>query len=109
MNGQEIVALYEMIWSISRLMLEAAKKNEWDDLVVLDEKRSGLLDKLGVSDQGRLADGQLNEQKTEWIQKILACDAETRPLVEEWMAELRQILDSLGAEKKLIGAYADLG
>lgn len=107
MNGQEIVALYEIVWSITRLMQEAAKKSEWDDLAVLDEKRIGLLEKLMASDRGDLADIQLNGQKAEWIRKILVCDAETKSLAEEWMVELRQILDSLGAEKKLIGAYAD--
>lgn len=109
MNGNEIVATYEAVWGATQLMLDAARKNEWDDLPALEEKRFVFVEKLMASDQGDLSDSQLNARKSELIQDILASDAETRELTETWMAELRQILDSISAEKKLNDAYADHG
>lgn len=106
MGGDEIVASYKVISGITREMLDAAKKNEWDDLAALEEKRFALMGKLMAADKGDLLDARLNAKKTELIQNILACDVETRKLTENWMIELRQILDSIGTEKRLNDAYA---
>lgn len=109
MNGNEIVATYEAVWGITQQMLDAARKNEWDDLPALEEKRFVYVEKLMASDNGDLLDAPLSARKTELIQNILSSDAETKALTDDWMVELRQILDSIGAEKKLNAAYADHG
>lgn len=107
MNGNEIVATYEAVWDITQLMLDAARKNEWDDLPALEERRHVFVEKLMASDQGNLSDAQLNAKKSELIRNILDSDAETKELTEVWMVELRQIIDSIGSEKKLNNAYAE--
>lgn len=109
MNGDEIIATYEAVWDCTQLMLEAARKNEWDELPALEEKRFVFVEKLRQSDQEDSADVELNAKKSELIQRILASDAETKDLTEAWMVELRQILDSIGTEKKLNNAYTDHG
>lgn len=105
-NSQEIIATYEAVLALTRQMLEAARKNEWDDLATLEVKRFNLIERLMASDMNDLSDGQLNSKKAELIQNILAGDTETRTLAQAWMVELREILDSLGAEKKLKDAYS---
>ena len=105
-NSQEIIATYEVVLALTRQMLEAARMNEWDDLAALEVKRFNLIEKLMASDMNDLSDAQLNRRKAELIQNILANDTETRALAEAWMGELRQIMDSLGAEKKLKDAYS---
>lgn len=107
MNGNEIVATYESVWEFTRLMLEAAKKNEWNDLPALEEKRHTFVEKLMEFDKGDLSDAQLNAKKSELIRKILDSDAETKELAELWMFELKQIINSIGTEKKLNNVYAD--
>lgn len=107
MDGNEIVATYEAVWGVTRLMLEAARKNEWDDLPALEEKRFAFVEILMASDKGEPLDARMIARKSELIQNILASDAETKELTETWMVELRQILDSIGAERKLNNAYAD--
>jgi len=104
--SQEIIATYEAVLAVTRQMLEAARKNEWDDLASLEQNRFSLIERLMASDMNDLSDGQLNARKAELIQSILANDTETRTLTQAWMGELRQIIDSLGAEKKLKDAYS---
>lgn len=101
-----MVASYEEILNLARLMLEAAKKEEWDELTALEEKRFVLLETLMAADKGDWADARLNARKSELIQNVLTCDVETRELAEAWMVELRQIIDSVGTEKKLNDFYA---
>lgn len=101
-----MVASYEALLGITRVMLDAAKKEEWDELTALEERRFALLNKLMASDKGDWGDAQLNEKITELIQSILTSDIETRKLTEAWMGELRHIIDSIGKEKKLNDAYA---
>lgn len=107
LNDNEIIATYESVWEISRLMLDAAKNNYWDDLPALEKKRYAFVEKLMKSDQGDLSDAGLNAKKTELIQNILESDAKTKELTELWMVELRQIIGSVGAEKKLNNVYAN--
>ena len=87
-------------------MLDAARRNEWDDLPALEERRHAFVEKLMVSDQGDSSDTQLNAKKSELIRNILDADTETKELTECWMVELRQIINSIGAEKKLNNVYA---
>jgi len=105
-NSQDIIANYEAVLALTHQMLETARKNEWDDLATLEVKRFNQVEKLMASDMNDLSDGQLNSRKAELIQNILASDAETRTLAQVWMVELRQIIDSLGAEKKLKDVYS---
>jgi len=105
LNG--IIATYEAAWALTRQMLEAARKDEWDDLPALEEKRRAFVEKLMASDPGDLLDDLLNAKKSELIRNILDADAETKELTRLWMVELRQIIGSAGAEKKLNKVYAD--
>ncbi|MCE5180394.1 MAG: flagellar protein FliT [Betaproteobacteria bacterium] len=105
LTGPEIVATYAAVWEVAIQMREAARKSEWDDLTALEGKRSGLIELLATSDMGALPTAQLNDEKADWIQKILECDTETKSLTEVWMVELRQILNSLATEAKLSDVY----
>lgn len=106
MSGAEVIATYEAIWALTRRMRGAAGDSQWDELISLENERYVLVKKLMAGDDGDLSDVALNDRKAELIRNILDCDAETRSLSEAWMGELRQILNSVGTEKKLSNAYA---
>ena len=106
-TGAEIVVIYKAIRDASCLMLEAAKKSQWDELEEMEAKRSSLIEMLVNDDVGDLKDSYLNHEKAELINQILKCDAETKSMTETWMIELQQILHSMGMEKKLSSAYTD--
>jgi len=106
LNAREVVEGYEAVLATSLRMRDAARRSEWENLVVLDEQRFALLRNLLAEDGGDLGLDELNQKKISLIHAILDCDVETGALTKVWMAELRQILDSIGTEKKLGDAYA---
>lgn len=106
MNAADIVATYESAWMLTRRMRDAAKGGQWDELISLERERYALIKYLMAEDDGVLSDMARNARKAELIRNILDYDAMTRSLSEAWMVELRQMLSSIGTEKKLSNAYA---
>lgn len=106
MSGADIIATYESVWSLTARMRDAAKDSQWDELIALESERYALVKCLMVEDDGDLSDAAHNGRKAELIRNILDCDAVTRSLSEAWMVELRQLLNSVGTEKRLSNAYA---
>lgn len=87
-------------------MRDAARESQWDELAGLEDERYTLMKRLMAADRMDSSDSGWNARKALLIRSILDCDAETRSLTEAWRLELRQILDSVGTEKKLGNAYA---
>lgn len=106
MNETDSLGVYESILALSVSMRGAARKSQWDELAALENERYVLTKTLMASDQGGEGDSGGNAGKAALIRNILDCDVETRALAEAWRLELRQILDSVGKEKKLGNAYA---
>jgi flagellar protein FliT len=107
MKGPDITACYAEILATSRLMLEAAKKGEWDELIALEGRRDAQVAQLQTFDLSLDADDLLRERQLALIKQILDCDLETKSLVERWQGEIRIILNSVGTERKLKDAYMD--
>jgi len=105
LNGGAIIACYEQILALTLQKLDAARNSDWDEVVVLEEKRTDVIGSLKSSDRNDLLDDLQISKKAELIRDILASDLEGRTLTEEWMAELKNILGSLGTEMKLSNAY----
>ncbi len=106
MNETDSLGVYENIWALSVCMRGAARESQWDELAVLENERYVLMKILMAADQEGGGDSGRNARKAVLIRSILDCDVETRALTEAWRQELRQILDSVGKEKKLGNAYA---
>lgn len=95
----EASAAYEVIWSVTQEMLEAARSGEWDDLVNLEKKRADQVAQL-MGNQHKV-----DAHAKEVIQKILASDDEIKKLTESWLGNLQDTLASTKTEKKLLQAY----
>ncbi len=107
MKMADIAACYAEILATSELMLEAAKKGEWDELIALEGRRDVLLAHLQTLDFSLATDDLSRERQLALIKQILDCDLETKSLVECWQGEIRIILNSVGTERKLKDAYID--
>lgn len=105
MSAADIIATYESAWTLTRRMCDAAKDGQWDELISLESARYALIKYLMAEDDGDSSDMACNARKAELIRNILDFDAITRSLSDAWMIELRQILSSVGTEKKLSNAY----
>lgn len=105
MSSKEVVAAYAEVLALTERMLEAARANEWDALVRIEQERDRQVESLRQQDvdPGRVP--ALRARKRELIEAIMAKDAEVRSLTEDWMHELRDILESAGNAQKLHKTY----
>jgi flagellar protein FliT len=94
---QNHIELYEEMTSLSARMVEAARRNDWDDLIELERSVGSLRLRIADDENNRL-DRSERERKAALIQRILADDAEIRRHTEPWMEQVRQFLG--GARKK---------
>jgi flagellar protein FliT len=104
MNNAQVIATYETILSITEQMLQAAKKNDWDYLMALEEDCRTSVEKLMSANPAPLT-GEYQQRKVEIIHKVLADDAEIRNITQPWMGHLQGLIGSIGHEKKLVQAY----
>lgn len=105
MSDSGLLACYEEILGLSRAMLAAAQRDEWDELVAIEAKRDVLLDKLTKGVFPDVDSEMARQRQVALIREILATDEASRPLIEAWRMELKEILASIGTERKVQEAY----
>jgi flagellar protein FliT len=84
--------------ALSARMVEAARRNDWDNLIELERSVGALRLRLAEEEDKYRLDISERERKATLIQRILADDAEIRRHTEPWMEQVRQFLG--GARKK---------
>jgi len=85
---------YKAIEDASRQMLEAARREDWDDVVRCEGACAVLIEQLRF--KARTADLPRPDrlEKTKIMHRILRNDAEIRALAEPWMPRFEQLFDS---------------
>ncbi|PZP54892.1 MAG: flagellar protein FliT [Azospira oryzae] len=103
-----VLAAYEALSLLTDRMLEAARAQDWDQLVELEKECRRLAEALQTASDAALT---LEEQrrKAAIIRKVLADDAQIRSLAVEWMAELERLLGANRREQALRRAYGEAG
>lgn len=104
-NNLDAMPKYEDILRQSRQMVNAAREGDWDMLIALEQLRAAtskaLMDR--ARSHGNLPAGHPGNAAL--ISDILACDEETRRLIEPRQRELKTTFSSMDTEKKLHKAY----
>ncbi|MCE2949239.1 MAG: flagellar protein FliT [bacterium] len=97
---------YEDALELTERMLSCARSAQWDRLVELEKERGALLEEIARRgpDAGHVAADR--DGKRRILQRMIACDQEIAALTQDWMGELRQILNSVDTRQKLERAYA---
>jgi flagellar protein FliT len=101
----QIMQRYEKAFELTRNMLEAAQKSEWDRLVVLERERCTLIDQLRNLDREPPSDARERERKRTLLREIMEFDEQIEILTQDWMRELREVLGSINAEQRLSRTY----
>lgn len=102
-----MIANYESLSVLTGQMREAAKCDEWDHLISLENQCSSLVTATKPLDAEVILDAAAQLRKTQLIQKILADHAEISTLTQAWMGELHGIVQSIHQEQCLQKAYGD--
>jgi flagellar protein FliT len=99
------IEIYEEMSSLSARMVEAARANDWENLIQLEKSVVALRRALAADDDNsRLTPGEI-EAKRALIQRILDDDAEIRRHTEPWMEQVRQFLGGNARRKQVESAY----
>ncbi|HTJ97467.1 MAG TPA: flagellar protein FliT [Rhodocyclaceae bacterium] len=100
------IDLYEEMTALSARMVDAARRNDWDNLIELERSVSQLRVRLSNEDDDNAnLDTRERERKAALIQRILADDAEIRRHTEPWMEQVRQFLGGTRKKRQVEQAY----
>ena len=92
---QMLIDYYRAIEDSSRKMLEAAKAEDWDEVVRLEGACAVLIEQLRYSARNQDLLPEQRAEKTRIMQRILSNDAQVRYLAEPWLAHFEKKFDSL--------------
>jgi flagellar protein FliT len=104
-DPQAVLALYERVLALTRDMLEAARRSDWDGLVQRERERAGLMDQIKSHDPDPSRAAATRERKRAIIIDILKADEQIQVLSQDWMHELREVLGSISTEQRLTRTY----
>ena len=96
---------YREALRLSEEMLACARESRWDDLVAAEQARAAVLDRLRGLEASPESDPGLRSRKREALARMLACDEEVSTLAQDWMRELRAVLDAEQTRDRLQRAY----
>jgi len=85
---------YKAIEAASREMLEAAQREDWDDVVRCEGVCAVLIEQLRFQSRSQELSREDRLEKRRIMQRILRTDTEIRILAEPWIPRFEQIFDS---------------
>lgn len=99
------IEIYEQMCALSTRMVEAARANDWERLIDLEQAVAGLRDTLAQEAENGSPDPRDAERKRDMIQRILKDDAEVRRHTEPWMEQVRRFLSGDVRKRQVDQAY----
>lgn len=108
MQDTQLTDAYEEALALTREMLDAAQKADWDRLVKTEITRGRLLDQLRAASEGPPTSDEAGTRRRATIEAILELDRQIQLLTHDWMHELRDILGSATAQRLLNKTYDTL-
>jgi flagellar protein FliT len=88
-----VMAYYESIGHVTRLMLQAAQNQDWEMLGEAEACCAQLIDRLKAMPRESLAlPPEASQRRHEIIVGLLADDAQIRLLTQPWLSKLEAIL-----------------
>ncbi len=99
------IEIYEQMSALSTRMVEAARANDWDQLIDLEQSVVSLRQSLMSDTDNTVPTPQEATKKRNLIQRILQDDAEVRRHTEPWMEEVRRFLTGDARKRQVDQAY----
>lgn len=88
--AQMLIDYYKAIEDSSAKMLEAAKVQDWDEVVRFEGACAVLIEQLRSRARTEVLDAAARQEKTRIMLRILNNDAQIRYLAEPWLAHCEQ-------------------
>jgi len=90
---QKLIGYYQAIEESSRMMLDAAKAEDWDAVVRYEGSCAVLIEQLRYRARSEELDAVARVEKTHIMQRILRNDAQIRHLAEPWLAHCAERME----------------
>ncbi len=107
MTNQEVLSVYEAMVDLTEQMLAAARSDDWDQLVALEQRCAAHVRTLKHSGPAPAMLGPCRDKKIEIIKKLLSADRKICDLTMPWMLQLSALISSGNAKRRLAIAYGD--
>lgn len=91
---QNLLGYYLAIEESSRMMLDAAKTEDWERVVRYESACAILIEQLRFRARHEELDAAARVEKSRIMQRILHNDAQIRYLAEPWLAHCEQSFES---------------
>jgi flagellar protein FliT len=88
-----LIDYYKAIEDSSRKMLDAAKVEDWDEVVRFEGACAVLIEQLRERSRSEELTADMRSEKTRIMQRILNNDAQIRYLAEPWLAHFENKFD----------------
>ncbi len=105
MDSLQVIETYESILKITRAMLTAARNNEWEKLILLEQECNQLTNKLIQNEPASILNHEQQQRKVKIINQVLDDDAQIRSITEPWMTRLQDIISTTKHKRNLQQAY----
>jgi flagellar protein FliT len=92
--SQILIDYYKAIEDSSRKMLDAAKSEDWEQVVRFEGACAVLIEQLRAKARSEELLPAQRTEKTRIMQRILQNDAQIRYLAEPWLAHCEQAFDT---------------
>ncbi len=92
--SKPLIEYYKAIENGSRQMLEAARADDWDEVVRYESACAVLIEQLRESARSNELEPHQKLEKAQIMQRILRIDAQMRVLAEPWLADVDRIYAS---------------
>ncbi len=89
----KLLGYYHAIEESSRMMLEAAKAEDWEGVVRYEGSCAVLIEQLRFRARSEALDASDRIEKSYIMQRILSNDAQIRDLAEPWMPHFERQLE----------------
>jgi flagellar protein FliT len=108
MTIQDVLSVYAAMADLTEQMVQAAKRSDWDALVLLEQRCAAHVQTLREQEPQEPMSGAERERKIELIRQMLNADRQIRDLTMPWMAQLSKLINATGTERRIVSAYGSV-
>jgi flagellar protein FliT len=101
----QLLDTYEHLSQVTGRMREAARQDDWEQVIALESECSKAYALLMSSHEGVPLDGDYVRRKSELICKLLDDDAEIRERISGQLTNIWRLIDGRGRVEQLSSAY----
>ncbi len=105
MNPQQAIGQYELLCQLTELMLQAADRGEWDQLIELEQRYRIAANTIRLTDYESMLDERSRQHMMRLIQTVLDNEEKIRNHTESRLRQLKVSMQSNRQEQRLTQAY----